>query len=817
MQKSVGRSHLQAGVLICSTLLAFAPAPASTFAQATNSPRRPDPSLISIAPDARPQGEALVRSAKDATFQHAPANYHIFRATTAGEDAGVEQIILNFGGDTRLTRIESKSKDFVVESGGTCHEGNNFAKGESCSLQIRFNPQGPGHRLGHLEITDSAEAEPLYVGLVGNGYAPVVNFVPSQITTVPGTFASGAGVIKGSTNITVDGGDIVYIADTGNTLIRKIDSSGTVSNTTPVAAPQSIAVDSFGLIYSISPSSTDYLSYYYPTGSYTWYFDSYSAGTCTSSAPCNVATVGMGNPNSLSIDSNNNLFLEEETKGAMEAPVGGVAGYQGLGPAIDVWYLQDEFAPFSGAGTGMAVNASDELFTAYSYSTTACYIVEESAYAAEGTSAPSYTRVAGGDQCGYSGDGGQGAGAEIGTSVGQIAFDAAGDLYFTDTGNQRVRRIDSDTGIIHTIAGTGTAGYTGDSGPATAATLSTPTGVAVDSEGQVYVISTAGKSGSTQVVRRIGTSGYVGFGSQVNGTSSAAQTVLVTNTGNSDMTLTQMVLNGTDPGDFAVDRNTTTCNLTVGAALYSGQSCRIGVIFSPKAAGTRQANLVLLDNTVIGADTIILNGTGTLSTPTLRITSPASGASFASGSSVTFTVSVIGVSGVPAPTGTVQFKVDGANHGAAVAVSSGVATTTLTGLKSGSHTLAATYSGDANYTSASSASESITIKAPAAAKVTLARAANAPQACGSETFAVDVTGASPLLPTGTVELQDGTKVLATGTLEQGKVTLRAHITIKGTYSLTAHYSGDVHHLAATSAELKVTEPSNVRCEAVARD
>jgi hypothetical protein len=98
----------------------------------------------------------------------------------------------------------------------------------------------------------------------------------------------------------------------------------------------------------------------------------------------------MGDPYSLSMDSNNNLFLEEETKGAMEASVGDVAGYEGLTPTINVWYLQDYYAPFFGAATGMGVNSNDELFTAYSYSTTLCDIVAESAYAAGGTSTPSY-------------------------------------------------------------------------------------------------------------------------------------------------------------------------------------------------------------------------------------------------------------------------------------------------------------------------------------------------------------------------------------------------------------------------------------------
>lgn len=68
-----------------------------------------------------------------------------------------------------------------------------------------------------------------------------------------------------------------------------------------------------------------------------------------------------------------------------------------------------------------------------------------------------------------------------------LAVDGAGNLYIADTGNHRVRRVDAASGLISTVAGNGTAAYSGDGGPATAASLSFPQGVAVDALGNVYI------------------------------------------------------------------------------------------------------------------------------------------------------------------------------------------------------------------------------------------------------------------------------------------------------------------------------------------
>jgi len=67
-------------------------------------------------------------------------------------------------------------------------------------------------------------------------------------------------------------------------------------------------------------------------------------------------------------------------------------------------------------------------------------------------------------------------------------LDADGNLYIADTINHRIRRVDSFTGIISTIAGNGVSGVSGDGGPALAAQIAFPVGIAVDPSGKVYFI-----------------------------------------------------------------------------------------------------------------------------------------------------------------------------------------------------------------------------------------------------------------------------------------------------------------------------------------
>jgi streptogramin lyase len=99
------------------------------------------------------------------------------------------------------------------------------------------------------------------------------------------------------------------------------------------------------------------------------------------------------------------------------------------------------------------------------------------------------TTIAGTASSGFAGDGGPANSALLNLPTG-LGIDSAGDIFVADSGNNRIRRIDAISGVITTVAGNGAAVFAGDGGPATSASLNEPTGVAVDADGNLYIADT---------------------------------------------------------------------------------------------------------------------------------------------------------------------------------------------------------------------------------------------------------------------------------------------------------------------------------------
>ncbi len=134
------------------------------------------------------------------------------------------------------------------------------------------------------------------------------------------------------------------------------------------------------------------------------------------------------------------------------------------------------------------------------------------------------TTVAGTGTGSYGGDGGSATAAQLNSPT-SIAFDSSGIMFIADFQNNRIRKV-STSGSITTVAGTGSASYGGDGGPASAAQLNGPHGVAVDNSGNIYIAELYGhrirKINSSGIISTIAGTGYPGYTGDA-GTATAAQ------------------------------------------------------------------------------------------------------------------------------------------------------------------------------------------------------------------------------------------------------------------------------------------------------
>ncbi len=137
------------------------------------------------------------------------------------------------------------------------------------------------------------------------------------------------------------------------------------------------------------------------------------------------------------------------------------------------------------------------------------------------TSSSAYTAIAGTfGSTGYSGDGSDATAAQLSYPYG-LAVDSSNNVYVSDYSNHVIRKVTASNGYIDTIAGTGTAAYSGDNGQATSATLNSPMGIALDSSGNVYIAEQGNhvirkvtvSNGIVSTVAGTGVEGYSGDGS----------------------------------------------------------------------------------------------------------------------------------------------------------------------------------------------------------------------------------------------------------------------------------------------------------------
>jgi sugar lactone lactonase YvrE len=740
--------------------------------------------------------------------------------TVASGSSVTQTLAVHFAvGDTPVSAspfVISGSTDFVVATPANCT--TNPDNTTDCMVTVTFSPTQPGVDLAALTVKSSLGATSQF-GLSGVGAA-------ASVALDPGTaIAIGAGY-KSASGIAVDESGNSYVADTGNNVVIRYDTAGTgtiiagisgsagnggnggPATSATLSAPSAVTVTSDGAIY-IADSGNNVVRRIDPVTGAINIVAGGASTTCAAALDalgngCLGTQAALSHPAGLAADSKGNVYISDTGNNAVRE----------LTPTGYIYLIGG--AVFS-APTALQVDGSSNIFVADTGHNTVSEIV-----AATGK----VVAVAGNGQSGSSGNGGAATGAELNSPTG-IALDAAGDIYIADTGNQVIRLVNG-AGTINTVAGTLDQSGTGTfPGAADALLLNIPTGVASTMSGRLYILD----SGNSRAFYIDRTSVVENLGYAALNLSSPVKTIQETSTGSIAAGLpTPLTVNTGDTSVFTLTPQGS-LGCSAGESLASGATCFLAAQFNPVAVGNFSATFTQANIAppLPYVPSIALSGIGAILTATSSqtiITSPATGNPQYS---VAFTVKTTVTpaqcnSTAPTciPTGTVRFFVGTTPVGVPVALDgTGAASANISGQNVGTLTVTAVYSGDIFYANSTAQALSVTVTTGSTNTAVSFSAASLPQ-FQPLTITAKVTSATGGIPTGTVTFfADGTS-LGTAALSPSGVasivdplagnnpsTAQPYVPnsfglVAGAHAITVAYSGDTNYTKSTSAATTLT-------------
>ncbi len=592
----------------------------------------------------------------------------------------------------------------------------------------------------------------LYLSDSNNDRIRKVNAQTGLISTVVGNGTAGyagdggpatSAMISNPAGLALDGAGNLYLADSNNDIIRRVDAvSGII--TTVAGTPQ---VNGY----------------------------SGNGGAATSAQ--------LSKPEGLALDATGDLYIADtgnqeireinSTTGFISAVAGtGAQGFNGDNILAITAELNDPWSVGLGAdGTLYIADTANQRVRMVSVSTGLI------------------TTVAGTGIQGFSGDGTLATSAQLNAPV-AVLLDPAGNLYIADSGNNRIREISAATGNIQTLSGTSTQGFSGDGGPANVASMYGPYSLFFDQSGNLFFADMFNNR-----IREIYASVLTlpAFPVIRVGKLSSPQIQGLVNDGNANLTIEPPVL-----VNAALDPATTTCN--AGSTLNfntPGNTCNLGVDFAPTTVGIDVRGIVTVPSNAGNTPSLINISGQVLTVQPTSVSLAASQNPSLMGNTVTFTATVS--AGGNAATGTIAFLNNGTPIAGCSAVNIGSnqkAFCSTSTLPLGSNPISASYSGDANDASSNSSTIAQVVKQP----VTIALVASPSTAVvtANVTLTTTITAATGT-PTGSVVFYDGTTALGSANVGNTGVAIFSTTGLAvGSHSLSAQYSGDPTNAAGTS-------------------